>query len=321
MLVSVAIPAYNQAEFLREAIESVLAQTYRDIEIVVVDDGSTDHTRDVCRSFGRLVRYLYQENDGTFGGGARTRAIRECRGQLVAMLDQDDRWLPDKIASEVEVLRTAPTFGAVFTGWRIIDARGRIVSEEFNEAPSGDVFHLLLQQNWYLASSAMIRREILLNNLNEHGIKPNDYYQWLAIARNHKVAFIGECLTEYRRHQENYSLNFLNMALIQEGLLNHFREHNLFHSNCRRCSQALTSGLVRARETKAQAYFQEYCRFAKRGKLPLAVSNFRKMLNSCPAFILNVRRILATVKSFLFGVGNLVGPSMLQKMAKRKVAT
>jgi glycosyltransferase involved in cell wall biosynthesis len=308
MLVSVAIPAYNQAEFLREAIESVLAQTYQDIEIVVVDDGSTDHTRDVCQSFGGRVRYVHQENDGTFGGGARTRAIRECKGDFVAILDQDDRWLPNKIASQVEVLKAATTFGAAFTGWRVIDAQGHVVSEEFNEAPSGDVFHLLLQQNWYLASSAMVRREILLNNLNNRGIKPDDYYLWLAIARNHKVAFISECLTEYRRHEENYSLDFLNMALILEGLLNHLRDHSLFHPNCEMCSQALASGLVRARETKAEAYFQEYCRLAKGGKLPLALANFRKMLNSYPTFILNLRRILATIKSFLLGIRNLNSP-------------
>ncbi|HEV2765705.1 MAG TPA: glycosyltransferase, partial [Pyrinomonadaceae bacterium] len=74
MSVSVCIPAYNAAEFLREAIESALGQTRPPDEVLVVDDGSTDHTREVCEGFGARVRYVRQENDGTLGAGARARA-------------------------------------------------------------------------------------------------------------------------------------------------------------------------------------------------------------------------------------------------------
>src|SRR5215471_18162147 len=101
MLISVAIPAYNGAEHLRDAIDSVLAQTYRPLEIIVVDDGSTDDTRAVCESYGDCLKYYYQENDATMGAGARARAIAQAKGEWVALLDQDDRWLPRKIARQV----------------------------------------------------------------------------------------------------------------------------------------------------------------------------------------------------------------------------
>jgi glycosyltransferase involved in cell wall biosynthesis len=91
--VSVVIPNYNHTRFITGAIQSVLNQTYRSFEVIVVDDGSTDNSREVVASFGSQVRYIWQENQGL--AGARNTGIRAARGQLIGLLDADDQWLPD----------------------------------------------------------------------------------------------------------------------------------------------------------------------------------------------------------------------------------
>src|SRR5947208_1919794 len=94
-LVSVVIPVFNRHRYVREAIESVLAQTYPAVEVVVTDDGSTDETPDVLRSFGDRIRVITQPNAGI--AAARNVAVGAARGSLIALLDSDDRWLPNKL--------------------------------------------------------------------------------------------------------------------------------------------------------------------------------------------------------------------------------
>src|SRR5512143_3730544 len=105
-LVSVVMPVYNGARYLRQALESALAQTYRPLEIVVVDDGSTDETPAILAEFGTRIRALRQPNSGS--AAARNAALDAARGELIAFLDADDLWLPQKLAVQVEYLREHP---------------------------------------------------------------------------------------------------------------------------------------------------------------------------------------------------------------------
>jgi glycosyltransferase involved in cell wall biosynthesis len=98
-LVSVIMPVYNGEKYLAEAIQSVLAQTWRSIEVIVVDDGSTDGSADIAQSFGPQVRYCYQPNRGT--GTARNKGVKLARGTYLAFLDQDDLWVPHKITLQM----------------------------------------------------------------------------------------------------------------------------------------------------------------------------------------------------------------------------
>ena len=110
----------------------------------MVDDGSTDRTQEVCVGFKERVRYVYQKNDGTMGAGA-ARAILESRGEWVALLDHDDRWLSTKIEEQLAEIQHDERTGIVFTGVHIIDETGRLTGEELPKGPSGDVFHHLLE--------------------------------------------------------------------------------------------------------------------------------------------------------------------------------
>ncbi len=238
MLVSVAIPAYNQADYLRLAIESALAQTYCPLEIVVVDDGSEDHTREVCLSYNRQIKYVYQDNDGTHGGGARNRAIREAEGEWVALLDQDDLWLPTKIERQAEVVRNRADLGAVFTQTKYIDESGRDLDRETIRGKSGQIFHDLLRGNLFYASSGMFRKSAL-NICGYPDVDTLcDWDLWLRIARYYEVCVIDEYMTRYRDHGEGFSSDTCTM--IDRALLLMARQQIRLHDMCVECSESIS---------------------------------------------------------------------------------
>jgi glycosyltransferase involved in cell wall biosynthesis len=108
----VIVPVFNEAAYLGEALESILAQTMSAAEIIVVDDGSTDHSSEVARRFAPRVAYERQEHAGS--GAARNRGVRLARSNLLAFLDADDLWMPDKLALQTQALQATPSLEAVF---------------------------------------------------------------------------------------------------------------------------------------------------------------------------------------------------------------
>jgi glycosyltransferase involved in cell wall biosynthesis len=119
-LVSAVIPAYNTERYLRRAIDSVLAQRYRPLECIVVDDGSTDRTAEIARSFGERVHYIRQPNAGA--SAARNAGIQAARGAYIAFLDSDDYWLDTKLDSQMRVMRAHPGLRLVSTQWTWLPA-------------------------------------------------------------------------------------------------------------------------------------------------------------------------------------------------------
>ena len=122
-LISIIIPTYNHARFVVFAVESALAQTYADREVIVVDDGSTDNTREVLSSYTDRIRYIHQENRGL--SAARNAGIRAAQGAFIAILDADDVWLPGKLDAQMRVFRQYPETGAVSCIGEVVDDRSR----------------------------------------------------------------------------------------------------------------------------------------------------------------------------------------------------
>jgi GT2 family glycosyltransferase len=131
-LVSVVIPSYNRAYCVAATIDSVLAQTYPQVEVLLVDDGSTDGTRELIASrFGHdsRVRYLPQPNQGV--SAARNTGFRHARGEFVALLDSDDLWFPEKLAAQIALFRAHPEIGMVWSDMEAIDMQGRVLSTRY----------------------------------------------------------------------------------------------------------------------------------------------------------------------------------------------
>src|SRR6185369_7640984 len=121
MQVSVIIPTYNSARFLTEAIDSVLAQSFKDFEILVIDDGSTDETKAMMQRYGSPVRYIYQANAGV--AAARNRGIAESRGKYIAFLDADDAWCARKLETQLNALARNADHRACYSAFTVADHR------------------------------------------------------------------------------------------------------------------------------------------------------------------------------------------------------
>src|SRR3989339_706645 len=159
--VSVVIPAYNREELLPETIESVLAQTFQDFEIIVVDDGSTDNTREVISAFP--VRYYYQENQGV--SAALNKGAELSRGEYLAFLGSDDIWLRDTLEKQVTVLDNNPGLGLVFGQLNMMDEDGKIFKVEKSTIMSSsgmvdrrEQIRELLFYTHIIPSAALMRR-------------------------------------------------------------------------------------------------------------------------------------------------------------------
>ena len=126
-LVSVCIPTYNRAYILGATLDSVLAQTYRPLEVIVVDDGSTDGTEALVARYGDRVRYIRQANAGL--AAARNSGLKAARGEFIALQDSDDQWMPWKVAAQVALMRRVPELSLVWTDMTAVDPSGRVVRE------------------------------------------------------------------------------------------------------------------------------------------------------------------------------------------------
>jgi glycosyltransferase involved in cell wall biosynthesis len=300
-LVSAVIPTFNCAHYLKEAVESALAQTHRRIEVVVVDDGSTDRTREVCESFGDKIRYIYRLNDGTRGNGARALAIRESRGEWVALLDHDDRWLPTKIEEQLAAAAADPEVGLVFTGAAVIDPAGRRTGATFDPGPSGDVFHQLLRGTRYCAASALVRRDAvdLVRRTAPEGDfladpRPwnNDTDLWMRVARHHPVKYLGGLLTEYRYHASNDSYDRVRLWATDLTVLD--AKPPYFHPGCRECAAGYRAGRAAIRRRLAAAQFDRFVEAAARREP--ALGSLAAAWRSDARVVLHPRRLGAALK-------------------------
>jgi glycosyltransferase involved in cell wall biosynthesis len=206
-LVSVVIPCWNQAHYLGEAIESVLAQTYPRLELVVVDDGSEDNSHEVAGRYPG-VRLVRQPNSGV--AAARNRGLAESRGEYVAFLDADDRLLPQALAVGVREL-AAQAEAAFAAGMpRDIGRDGRVVREAKQPLVTRDHYLKLLEECFIWSGSSLVhRREALeaVGGFNERRVAADDYELYLKLARAFPVVCHEEVVTEYRRHGSNTTRN------------------------------------------------------------------------------------------------------------------
>ena len=208
--VSVIIPTYNSATFLPETIESVLAQTYEDYEIIVVDDGSTDSTKEVLDPYSDKIKYIYQQNHGA--GSARNTGIKHSQGEYIAFLDADDIWLPEKLHIQANYLDNNPEIAMVYSQSLRISVGGKSLSKKSRDRnlPSGEVFNKLFLRNFILTCTAVMVRKRVLNTIglfNESLITSEDWDLWLRIAREFKVSGIGKYLCKRRQLSESLSRN------------------------------------------------------------------------------------------------------------------
>jgi glycosyltransferase involved in cell wall biosynthesis len=221
-LVSVIIPTYNTATYISAAVDSVLTQTYSPLEVIVVDDGSTDNTADVLGRYADKIRYLYQPNSGP--AAARNRGFSEAHGEFIAFLDADDWWTSDKLEQQIPILLANPNIGLVHADVVYIDGNTGRWFERDRPRPNfiGKCYTRLLYGNAISTSTVVLRRECLenLGPFDNHipaGVE--DYELWMRIARRYEFGYIPRSLATYRQHSTNISHNSFVMTTAELALI------------------------------------------------------------------------------------------------------
>lgn len=235
-LVSVVIPAYNCAGYIGEALTSVFAQSYRPIEVLVVDDGSTDRTAEVARGFAE-VRYLRQENRGP--SAARNHGIRLSDGDFIAFLDADDLWPADKLADQLALLQRYPEAGLAFGDMREFSAETGAMPSMFeryhlDEQYFGhreiavDAVEKLMHMN-FIPTGAVLARKAALSAaglFDESRRLAEDWDLWLRVALRFPIVYAAKVWELKRAHQENVSRDVEAMTLAALDVLEQFKQNN-----------------------------------------------------------------------------------------------
>ncbi|WP_046113047.1 glycosyltransferase family 2 protein [Aquincola tertiaricarbonis] len=214
-LVSVIVPTYNCAAYIDETVASVLAQTHPAVELIVIDDGSTDGTLERLAAWGPRLTVVPQANAGVCA--ARNHGLRIARGEFVCLLDHDDYWFPDKLAVQVAALQARPEVGVVygsFMPWQrpaegaAFPSPASLDRSASGSGPdpafSGWIYHQFLLDCWMLTSSAMFRASVFRDCglFDETLPYSEDWELWLRISRRHPFLKLREVHTLYRQHRQ-----------------------------------------------------------------------------------------------------------------------
>ena len=244
-LISVIIPSYNTSAYIREAIDSVLAQDCPDLDLIVVDDGSTDGTVDVVRSYGERLRLLTQRNEGA--AAARNAGLAAASGEYIAFLDSDDVWLPGKLAAQIRHLEANPQVGIVYSRWKTwkpesdgtfpsalsVAMPGETVRTD--EAPgvvperSGWLYNRLLFSSLLHTITVVARRSLVeaVGPFDTELKRGQDYDYWIRASRVSEIHQLDRVMALYRLHGEgcikrwpeiNFELVVIEKALARWGL-------------------------------------------------------------------------------------------------------
>lgn len=277
-LVSVIIPNYNHAQFVGDAINSVLIQGYKNIEIIVVDDGSTDNSRDVIEQFGNQVKYIYQENAGL--SAARNTGIRASKGVFIGVLDADDMYEPQYIKSLVGSLETNPDADGIYCGYQFVDQENKLLPQlENRPVPSDKLYGTLLDGNFFVPESMFLRRYVYDDvGLFDEALRAcEDWDVWLRVTNKYRIIHSPEILTRHRILAGSMSTDPLRMLTARLAVLKkHVGDEHL---------ESDSSVVHRA---YGRAYLGSCVEYLQYGDGNQAYECFQKMADVCPGLLVEV---------------------------------
>jgi len=230
-LVSIIIPTYNYAQYVREAVDSAVAQTYRPIEIIVVDDGSTDNTREVLSDYigTNKINYIYQDNKGL--AGARNTGIRASKGEYVCFLDSDDLINEKKSEVQVKRLEENPECGVAFSDFRYFRDHDLSNLIPANVKYSGELtFSKVIRGEYMVVHAALVRRDVFdrVGYFDESLRKCEDYDFWLRVVMNGiRFFYIDQVQAYYRLHEGQMVEDKTDLFRTYIEVINRYKEYDI----------------------------------------------------------------------------------------------
>lgn len=266
--ISVIIPTYNCGRFIAQAIDSVLAQTFQDFEIIVVDDGSNDDTRKIINRYGEKVKYLYQQQTGV--SCARNRGINASTGRFIAFLDADDLWLPTKLEKQMELFHSAENIGMVFTENCLFDSQGVFKKKTGKRRlMNGNLARNIFLLSGVVTPTVMVKKNILdeIGGFEESLMCAEDDNLWIRIAALYKVRLIDEPLAKIRDHESRLTKE--KSLIIQSIFQNIEFLCSKYGDEVKNVIEPVVA------KKKASLYFDMGYEYFERGNLAKAKKEFR----------------------------------------------
>ncbi|AFY99669.1 glycosyltransferase family 2 protein [Calothrix sp. PCC 6303] len=211
--VSVVVPAYNAMKYLPETLDSILQQTFSDFEVLIINDGSSDHIVEWFQEIqDSRVKLISQQNMGL--SSARNTGIRYSQGEYIAFLDSDDTWEKTKLEKQVNYLEKNPSVDLIHTWMELMDEVGISTGRILKSSAEGNIWEKLIQRNVIACLTVMVRRHCfeVVGGFDETLRSLEDWDMWIRIAKNYKFAVIPEALAYYRQIPTSMSKNFQVMA-------------------------------------------------------------------------------------------------------------
>jgi glycosyltransferase involved in cell wall biosynthesis len=224
--VSICIPTYNRKEYLQETLASILAQTYKNYEIVIVDDGSTDGTAEMIKTLDYPVTYHWQENAGD--ASARNKLIELAKGEYISFIDSDDLLMPDAIEKMVNIMESESEDAIVYGSYFRIDQEGNIYGKCKRKLYSGKITAPLFKTILVHACGSMFPKKILKGpNVFDTSLKVcSDYDLWLNLSTKYRFVALSEPTFKRRRHDDNLSVSSFENCLTELRVLEKFYFEN-----------------------------------------------------------------------------------------------
>lgn len=225
--VDIIIPTFNCANYIKNAINSVLNQSFANIKVTIIDDGSVDETKKIVTSYSDLVTYIYQDNKGP--ASARNRGIKTSKSKYIAFLDSDDYFLANNLQRKISLLEKNPDIPWVYSDWQYVDDQGNYLekgSERFNFSTkklSGEIFEELLYKRNFIATDSVVMRRSLLDDVglfDEIIPSQEEYDLWLRISAKYPVLYINDVLLTVTIHPQSLSKDFGKWACGNAFIVN-----------------------------------------------------------------------------------------------------
>jgi glycosyltransferase involved in cell wall biosynthesis len=286
-LVSVVIPTYNHARFVTQAVDSVLAQTYPNVEVVVVDDGSTDETRDLLSRYEGQINYIYQENRGL--SAARNTGILAARGDYLLFLDADDLVPANKLELQVPHLEARLDYGLVYSGWQYVNENATKVIDEVRPKKQGHLLKELLCQTFYFPVGTPIIRHSCFDRVglfDESLRAEEDADMWIRLAKaGYAFGYVDRILFQYRIRLDSMSTHAFNQVQNMFAILDKF------------FADPDLPGDIKALEPEVYsiAHCTAAARFYRTGEIEAGRDHFRQAISTCPSLASDKKWLLRQI--------------------------
>lgn len=277
-MVSVIIPNYNHAKYVGDAIQSVSDQDYSNLEIIVVDDGSTDNTREVvCHFDDPRIKYIWQQNAGL--SAARNKGIRNARGEYIGLLDADDLYEPDFISTFLRYLNSNPSVDAAYCISQFVDENNNVLFQQTSWTEPPEQLHTRLLNGNFIVPLCMFARkycyeEVGLFDTSLQGCA--DWDMWLRFSQRYRVLGINEPLARYRVVMNSMSSDPIHMHEERMSVLQK-------HIGPEPSSESTSSSIVH--KAYGRVYFKTAIEYFQRGELDKLACYLKKAVSVCPSLL------------------------------------